>query len=109
MRAHDEKRGEWASGGVFLGYNHFVRAPGDVVVAPFDDDGVAALVFDGVRDIIELVAHVLDIHLLAWSMGSMHAHHQHVGTWMEQEEGDLMIAVYKNRTGVCRSVSFCLA
>lgn len=66
-----------------LGHNHFVRAPGDVVVAPFDDDGVAALVLDGVGDVIKLVAHVLDIHLLAGSMRSMHAHHQHVGTWTE--------------------------
>lgn len=83
--------GEGELGGVearrcslFLRRNHFVRAPGDVVVAPFDDDGVAALVFDGVGDVVELLAHVLDIHLLAGSMGSVHAHHQHVGTWTEQ-------------------------
>lgn len=91
MRAHDEKRvvGQWrrrdeALVQFILGYNHFVRAPGDVIVAPFDDDGVAALVLDRVGDVIELVAHVLDIHLLTGSMGSMHAHHQHVGTWMKQ-------------------------
>lgn len=77
-----EGTGHWCS--FFLGYNHFVRAPGDVVVAPFDDDGVAALVFDGVGDVVELVSHVFHIHLLAGSMGSMHAHHQHVGTWTEQ-------------------------
>lgn len=88
MRVHDEKKGwwRWVSEGcsLFLGYNHFVRAPGDVVVAPLDDDGVAALVLDGVGDVIELVAHVLDIHLLARSLGSVHADHQHVGTWKEK-------------------------
>ena len=85
--------GGWGSGGLggrrcslFLRRNHFERASGDVVVAPFDNDGVAALVFDGVGDVVELLAHVLDIHLLAGSMGSVHAHHQHVGTWTEQEE-----------------------
>lgn len=67
-----------------LGCNHFVRAPGDVVITPFDDDRVAALVLDNVGDVIELVAHVLDIHLLTGSMGSMHTHHQHVCTWTEQ-------------------------
>ena len=84
-----------------LGYSHFVGAPGDVVVTPFDDDSVAALVLDGVGDVIELVAHVLDVHLLAGSMGSMHAHHQHVGTWTEQGERDLVFAVYKICTGLC--------
>lgn len=62
-----------------LGYSHFVWAPRDVVVTPFDDDSVAALVLDGVGDVIELVAHVFDIHLLAGSVGSVHAHHEHVG------------------------------
>lgn len=60
--------------------DHFVRAPGDVVVAPFDDDGVAALVLDGVGDVVELVAHVLDIYVLTGSMGSVHTHHQHIGS-----------------------------
>lgn len=94
MRAHDEKKkgngvggeerlGHWCSF-FFSGYNHFERAPRDVVIAPFDDDGVAAHVLDGVGDVVELVAHVLDIHLLAGGMGSMHTHHQHVGTWTEQ-------------------------
>lgn len=91
MRANDEKRveGQWkrrdeALVQFILGYNHFVRAPGDVVVAPLDDDGVAALVLDGVGDIVELVAHVLNIHLLTGSVGSMDPHHQHIGTWAEQ-------------------------
>lgn len=88
-----------------LGYNHFVGAPGDNVITPFDNDGVAALVLDGVGDVIELVAHVLDIHLLTGSMGSMHAHHEHVGTWTEQGVGDLMIVVYNSSTGVCICVS----
>lgn len=83
--------GLWWGGGRALvqfisGCNHFVRAPGDVVVSPFDDDRVAALVLDGVGDVIKLVSRVLDIHFLAGSMGSMHTHHQHVGTWTEQEE-----------------------
>lgn len=69
-----------------LGCSHFVGAPGNVVVAPFDDDGVAALVLDGVGDVVELVAHVLDVHLLAGGVGSVHPHHQHVGTWNRQEE-----------------------
>lgn len=60
--------------------SHFVRAPRDVIVAPFDDDGITALVLDCVCDIIELVAHMLDVHLLAGSVGTMHTHHQHVGT-----------------------------
>lgn len=67
-----------------LGCNHFERAPRDVVVAPLDDDHVAALVLDAVGDVVKLVAHVLDVHLFAGSLGSMHAHHQHVGTWTEQ-------------------------
>lgn len=63
-----------------LRYGHFVRAPRDVVIAPFDDNGVAALVLDSVCDIIELVAHVLYVHLLAGGMGTVHPHHQHVRT-----------------------------
>lgn len=78
------RRGDGALMQFILGCSHFVRAPGGVVIAPFDDDRVAALVLDGVGDVIELVAHVLDIHLLTGSMGSMDAHHQHVGTWTEQ-------------------------
>lgn len=92
MRAHYEKKGDgsaaergtWGLVQFILGCSHFVRAPRDVVVAPFDDDRVAALVLDGVGDVIKLVSRVLDIHLLAGSMGSVHAHHQHVGTWTEQ-------------------------
>lgn len=68
-------------GGQFSsGRHHFVRAARDVVVAPLDDDGVAALVLDGVGDVVKLVARVLDVHLLARSVGSVHAHHQHVGS-----------------------------
>lgn len=67
-----------------LGYN-FVGAPRDVVVTPFDDDGVTALVLDCVGDVILFVAHVLDIHLFTRSMGSVHTNHQHVGAWMEKE------------------------
>ena len=71
-----------------LGYSHFVGAPRDIVITPFNDDGVAALVLDGVGDVIELVTHVLDVHLLTGSMWSMHAHHQHVGTWMRTVRGE---------------------
>lgn len=74
--------GKW--GQFILGHSHFVGAPGDIVVTPFDNDGVAALVLDSVGDVVELVAHMLDIHLLAGGMRSMHSHHQHVGTWTEQ-------------------------
>lgn len=81
---------------LFLWYSHFVRASWHVIVAPFHDDGVTALVLHGIGDVIELVAHVLDVDLLTGSMGSVHAHHQHVGTWMERQEGDLMIVVYKS-------------
>lgn len=98
------RKARWVSGGVgkgsfaqffffFLWYNHFVGASRDVIVAPFDDDGVTALVLDGVGDIVELVAHVLDVHLLAGSMRSVHTNHQHVGTWMEWKEGCLMLLV----------------
>ncbi|PWA24708.1 hypothetical protein CCH79_00010201 [Gambusia affinis] len=62
------------------GVSYVVKEPGaprDVIVAPFDDDGVTALVLDGVGDIVQLVAHVFDINLLAWRLGSVHAHHQH--------------------------------
>lgn len=65
-----------------LGRDHLEGAPRDVIVAPFDDDSIAALVLDGVGDVVELVAHVLDVHLFAGSVWSVHAHHQHVGTWM---------------------------
>lgn len=74
-------RGGWSGRGQFSsGRHHFVRAARDVVVAPLDDDGVAALVLDGVGDVVELVARVLDVHLLAGGVGSVHAHHQHVGS-----------------------------
>lgn len=72
------------------GYNHFVGAPRDTVVTPFNNDGVAALVLDGVGDIIELVPHVLDIHFLAGALRSVHTHHQHVGAWAEQGEREPM-------------------
>lgn len=70
-----------------LGYNHFVGASGDIVISPFNNDSVAALVLDGVGDVIELVTHVLHIHLLAGSLWSVHAHHQHVGTWTRAVRG----------------------
>lgn len=76
-------RGEaWAQS--VLGRDHFVWTPGNIVITPFDDDLVAALVLDGVGDIIKLVAHMLDIDLLAGGMGSVHAYHQHVGTCTER-------------------------
>lgn len=79
--------GVGASEQFILGRNHFERAPGDVVVTPLHDDSVAALVLDGVGDVVKLVARVLDVHLLAGSVGSVHAHHQHVGSCAEQREG----------------------
>lgn len=81
------RRGQRGFCAVFLlWYNHFVRASRDIIVAPFDDDSVTTLVLDGVGDVIELVTHVLDVDFLAGSVGSMHAHHQHVGTWMKQQD-----------------------
>lgn len=77
----------------FLRCSHFERASGDAVIAPFDNDGITALVLDSVGDIIELVAHMFDIHLLTGSLGSMYTYHQHVGTWMEGQEGYLVIEV----------------
>lgn len=65
--------------------DHFVRTPGNIVITPLDDDLVATLVLDGVGDIIQLVAHMLDIHLLAGGVGSMNAYHQHVGTCSGQK------------------------
>lgn len=91
-RGFADMRGRRVSGGAglaafvqffFLRHGHFVRAPRDVIVTPFDDDGITALVLDGVGDVVELVAHVLNIHLLAGGVGTVHTHHQHVGTWME--------------------------
>lgn len=52
---------------------------GDVLVAPFDDEDVAALLFDGVGDVVHPVAHVFDVHLLAGRLRPVNAHHQHVG------------------------------
>lgn len=62
-------------GRVCSGHRHFVGAPGDVVVPPFDDDGVVALVIDGIGDVVQLVAHVFDIHLLTGGPGAVHSHH----------------------------------
>lgn len=76
-----------ASEQFILGCNHFERAPRDIVVTPLHDDGVAALVLDSVGDVVKLVARVLDVHLFAGSVGSVHAHHQHVGSCAEQREG----------------------
>lgn len=71
-------------GGIFvqfiLGRNHFVGATRDIVITPFDDDSVAALLLDSVGDVIQLVTHVLDKHLLTGGVRPMHTHHQHVGT-----------------------------
>lgn len=52
---------------------------GDVLVAPFDDEDVAALFFDCIRDVVHPVAHVFDVDLLAGRLWPVNAHHQHVG------------------------------
>lgn len=52
----------------------------DVLVTPLDDEDVAALLFDGVGDVVHPVAHVFDVDLLAGGLGPMDAHHEHVGT-----------------------------
>lgn len=52
---------------------------GDVLVPPFDDEDVASLFFDSVRDIVHPVAHVFDVHLLAGRLRPVNTHHQHVG------------------------------
>lgn len=80
----------WEGGGrpqaqFVLRGDHFVRTPGNIVITPFDDDLVATLILDGIGDVIKLVAQMLDIHLLTGGMGSMDAHHQHVGTCSEQK------------------------
>lgn len=51
----------------------------DVLVPPFDDEDVAALLLDRVRDVVHPVAHVFHVHLLAWRLGPVDPHHQHVG------------------------------
>lgn len=74
-------RGGWSGERQFSsGRHHFVRAAGDIVVTPLDYDGVAALVLHGVGDVVELVASVLDVHLLTGGVGSVHPHHKHVGS-----------------------------
>lgn len=52
---------------------------GHVLVPPFDDEDVAALFFNCVRDVVHPVAHVFDVHLLAGRLRPVNAHHQHVG------------------------------
>lgn len=54
-------------------------AAGNVLVPPLDDEDVAALLLDGVGDVVHPVAHVLDVHLLAGRFWSVDADHQHVG------------------------------
>lgn len=54
---------------------------GDVLVPPFDDEDVAALLLDRVRDVVHPVAHVFDVHLLAGCLRPVDPHHQHVGAY----------------------------
>lgn len=48
---------------------------GDVLVPPLHNENIAALLFDGVRDIVHPVAHVLDVDLLTGRFGSVNTHH----------------------------------
>lgn len=61
-------------------------AAGDVLIPPLDDEDVAALFFDSVRDVVHPVAHVFDVHLLAGRLRPMNAHHQHVGACRVKNE-----------------------
>ena len=47
----------------------------DVLIPPFDDEDVAALLFDCVCDVVHLVAHVFDVHLLAGPLWTVNTHH----------------------------------
>lgn len=60
---------------------------GDVLIPPFDDEDVAALLFDGVGDVVHSVAHVFDVHLLAGRLWPVDAHHQHVGACRDRDTG----------------------
>lgn len=63
----------------------------DVLVPPFDDEDVAALFFDGVRDVVHPVAHVFDVHLLAGRLRPVNANHQHVGACRVNETDKYII------------------
>lgn len=59
----------------------------DVLVPPFDDEDVAALLFDRVCDVVHPVAHVFDVDLLAGRLRPVNTHHQHVGACRGQRPG----------------------
>lgn len=60
------------------------RTAGDVFITPLDDEDVAALFFDCVRDVVHPVAHVLDVNLLTGRLRPVDTHHQHVGACKEK-------------------------
>lgn len=55
-------------------------AAGDVLVAPLDNQDVAASVLHTVTDGVFVATLVADVHFLTRVCGAHHAHHQHVHT-----------------------------
>lgn len=55
-------------------------ASGDILIAPLDNEDVAALFFDRVGNVVHPVAQVLDINLFTRRLWPVHTNHQHVGT-----------------------------
>lgn len=68
---------------------------GDVLVAPFDDEDVAALFFDCIRDVVHPVAHVFDVDLLAGRLWPVNAHHQHVGACFAAVHCERVLLTYE--------------
>lgn len=94
-----------------LGDGDVEGTPGDVLVPPLDDEDVAALFFDGVRDVVHPVAHVFDVHLLAGRLRPVDADHQHVGSCRIETRdqrhinGDTLVSGQTQRTSHSRHSS----
>lgn len=61
-----------------LGDGDMKGAAGDVLLPPFDDEDVVALLLDRVGDVVHPVAHVFDVDLFTGGLWTMDPHHQHV-------------------------------
>lgn len=77
------------------------RTAGDVLVSPLHNEDVAALLFNGIRDIVHPVAHVFDVHFLAGCLRPVDTDHQHVCACKEKN-GNIMSGKEKSQAWLSR-------
>lgn len=71
-------------------------AAGDVFLSPLHSQNIIPLLFDDIRDVVLLVAHVLHGDLFAGGGGTVDPDQQHVGTWAA-EEGDYSMRMHPRK------------